>query len=145
MRLGDPEAQAVLPLCGAELVPAMAAAAAGALPAMRPEVLAPAGGPGAAACVVLAAPGYPGTPVIGAPIRGLASELPPGVLIFHAGTARQGDDVVTAGGRVLGVTGLGRDLLEALTRAYLVADRIEFDKKQMRRDIGQRLLARQTR
>jgi phosphoribosylamine---glycine ligase len=143
VRLGDPEAQAVLPLSGAGLVPAMVGAAAGALPEGGAVALAPgAGDMRCAACVVLAAPGYPGTPAMGAPIRGLPDPLPPDVLIFHAGTARQGNALVTAGGRVLGVTGLGRDLPGAVARAYHVADQIEFDGKQMRRDIGQRLLAR---
>ena len=145
VRLGDPEAQVVLPLCGADLVPAMVAAAAGALPGDRRSLAPAAGGPEAAACVVLAAPGYPGLPVSGAAIHGVPGTPPPGVLIFHAGTARRGDELVTAGGRVLGVTGLGRDLAEALTRAYAVAEPIEFDGKQMRRDIGQRLLARLAR
>jgi phosphoribosylamine--glycine ligase len=148
VRLGDPEAQVVLPVLGPGLAQVLAAAAAGALPrgaALPPSV------PGceAAACVVLAAPGYPAAPVLGQPIRGLErfpavheAGAPAPIQIFHAGTARRGEDLVTAGGRVLGVTGLGRDLPEALARAYQAAEAIEFEGKQMRRDIGQRCLAR---
>ena len=146
VRLGDPEAQVVLPLLGPGLAAILAAAAAGALaPGLAPAGLAY----GAAACVVLAAPGYPESPVTGQTIRGLERFLggerapsPPPVQVFHAGTARRAEELVTAGGRVLGVTGLGRDLPEALARAYQAADAIEFEGKQMRRDIGQRCLAR---
>jgi phosphoribosylamine--glycine ligase len=147
-RFGDPEAQVVLPLLGPGLAAVLAAAAAGDLP--RDARLAPAGAEfAAAATVVLATPGYPEAPVLGQPIRGLEQfpigspgASPPPVQIFHAGTARRAEELVTAGGRVLGVTGLGRDLPEALARAYQAADAIEFEGKQMRRDIGQRCLAR---
>jgi phosphoribosylamine--glycine ligase len=147
VRLGDPEAQVVLPLLGPGLAELFLSAATGALP--RGGAL-PKSPPGAeaAACVVLAAPGYPEAPVLGQPIRGLerfadgreAGGAP--IQIFHAGTARRGEDLVTAGGRVLGVTGLGRDLPQALARAYQAAEAIVFEGKQMRRDIGQRCLAR---
>ncbi len=140
VRLGDPEAQAVLPLVESDMGDLVLAAARGEL-AARP---APAR-TRAAACIVLAAPGYPESPVSGAPIRGLAppAELARGgVIVFHAGTKRVGDDLVTAGGRVLGVTGIDHDLSGALTRAYRVADAIEFDGKHMRRDIGLKALAR---
>lgn len=138
VRLGDPEAQVVLPLAGSNLAEIMIACAHGELPA---EVASEAEA-GAAACVVLAAPGYPSAPELGTPIRGLPSGDEEGVIVFHAGTRLQGDDLVTAGGRVLGVTGLGADLAEALTRAYRAADAIEFTGKQLRRDIGKRSLER---
>ena len=137
-RLGDPEAQVVLPLVGGSFAELLAAAARGDLGRrFLPEPR------GAAACVVLAAPGYPQAPVVGAPIRGLPSREE-GVVVFHAGTRRDGERWVTAGGRVLGVMGAGRDLPEALARSYRAADRIEFEGKQMRRDIGQRALARKS-
>jgi phosphoribosylamine--glycine ligase len=101
----------------------------------------------AAACVVLAAPGYPAAPELGAPIHGVAAgpaATADGVLVFHAGTRRAGDELVTAGGRVLGVTGIDRDLAGALTRAYRAADQIHFDGKHMRRDIGMKALARRS-
>jgi phosphoribosylamine--glycine ligase len=143
VRLGDPEAQVVLPLAGRDLGQLLRAAAHGELPAGSAP-LAAGEAVAAAACVVLAAPGYPTRPETGAPIAGLP---PPGdgeeVIVFQAGTRLSGDRLVTAGGRVLGVTGLGADLAEALARAYRTADAIEFEGKQMRRDIGARSLARQ--
>jgi phosphoribosylamine--glycine ligase len=140
-RLGDPEAQVVLPLAGGDLAAQLAAAARGELP--RGAAPPPAAEHQAAACIVLAAPGYPDAPRTGAPIRGLPVREP-GVLVFQAGTRRTADGLATAGGRVLGVTGLGCDLPEALARAQRAAERIEFEGKQWRRDIGQRALARLT-
>jgi len=143
-RLGDPEAQAVLPLIGPGFGALVLAAARGALSAGA-TLTPPAPADKAAACVVLAAPGYPESPRTGAPIRGLAAggvRAAEDVLVFHAGTRRAGDELVTAGGRVLGVTGVGEDLAGALARAYRVADTIAFAGKQMRRDIGQKALAR---
>jgi phosphoribosylamine--glycine ligase len=140
VRLGDPEAQVVLPLAGSGLAELMVACAHGELPT---EVPAPDGvEAGAAACVVLAAPGYPVAPEVGAPIRGLPLGDDDEVIVFHAGTKRQGEELTTAGGRVLGVTGLGADLAGALARAYRAADAIEFEGKQLRRDIGRQSLAR---
>jgi phosphoribosylamine--glycine ligase len=144
-RLGDPEAQVVLPLVGGgegsgDFAELLAAAARGELTG-RTLPVAP---DTAAACVVLAAPGYPEAPVTGAPIRGLPVQAGSEVIVFHAGTRYVGERLVTAGGRVLGVTGLGRDLPQALARAYRAADQIEFEGKQMRRDIGQRALARRS-
>jgi phosphoribosylamine--glycine ligase len=92
--------------------------------------------------VVLAAEGYPGTPTGGDVITGLdeAAALP-GVAVYHAGTKRRGDDVVTAGGRILGVTGRGATLREASERAYRAVDKIRFRGMQFRRDIGARALS----
>jgi phosphoribosylamine---glycine ligase len=94
--------------------------------------------PGAACCVVLASAGYPEKPRLGIPITGIElAEAMPGVHVYHAGTRRGPDGVVqTAGGRVLGVTGLGKDLAEARQRAYAACEVIEFAGKQMRTDIG---------
>jgi phosphoribosylamine--glycine ligase len=89
----------------------------------------------------MASAGYPGAAQKGKVIRGLeeAARLPD-TKIFHAGTARQGDQIVTAGGRVLGVTALGGTVTEALDRAYLAVSKIQFDGAQFRRDIGAKAL-----
>ncbi|MDG2306546.1 MAG: phosphoribosylamine--glycine ligase [Candidatus Binatia bacterium] len=97
----------------------------------------------AAACIVLAAPGYPSTPEKGATIRGLdeAADVPDSY-VFHAGTGASGGEVVTTGGRVLGVTSLGETIASAVERAYEATAKIEFPGMQLRRDIGRRAIAR---
>ncbi|HEY6036932.1 MAG TPA: phosphoribosylglycinamide synthetase C domain-containing protein, partial [Kofleriaceae bacterium] len=88
-------------------------------------------------CVVVAAAGYPGSVKTGDPIR----NLPPSnddVIVFHAGTAERDGALVSAGGRVLGVTALGISVQQARERAYAVVDAIELAGKQVRRDIGAR-------
>ncbi len=136
-RFGDPEAQVLLPLLDTdalELFEALAHERLGATEVRHRE--------GAAACVVLASEGYPGSYPKGRPIQGLDA-VPDDAPVFHAGTARNdADEVVTAGGRVLGVTGLGSDLQAALDRAYAAADAIRFEGMQLRRDIGQKGLRR---
>ena len=89
----------------------------------------------------MASDGYPGAVVKGKTIRGLdeAGHLP-GIKIFHAGTARDGDLILTAGGRVLGVTALGGTLAEARDRAYRAVAKIQFDGAQFRRDIAAKAL-----
>ena len=136
-RFGDPEAQVVLPLLASDPLDLVEAVAHGRLAEATVEV-----SDGAAACVVLASEGYPGPYETGHIVRGLgrASER---ALVFHAGTARsETGDVVTAGGRVLGVTGLGETLGEALAAAYAAADEVEFEGKTLRRDIGRKGLRR---
>ena len=87
--------------------------------------------------MVLAAPGYPGSPTKGLPIHGLAeTEGQDDLFVFHAGTASSPGGVVTAGGRVLGVTGLGGTLTAARERAYAGVRRIRFDGMRYRSDIG---------
>jgi phosphoribosylamine--glycine ligase len=130
-RFGDPETQALVPLIEGDLLAALLACAAGRL---DPQMLGWA--EGAAACVVLAAAGYPETPRRGDLIGGVEAVDEPGALIFHAGTAWEAGCLMTAGGRVLGVTGLGRTLHAALARAYEVVDVISFEGMQYRRDIG---------
>jgi phosphoribosylamine--glycine ligase len=135
-RFGDPEAQAVLPLLDGDIVEIMLSVAHGTLDPSSVRTR-----PGAAACVVLAAGGYPGHYENGKEVRGLAAaEAVDGVLVFHAGTALQGERVVTAGGRVLGVTGVGHDLPDALGKAYAGVYRISFDGAHCRKDIGYRAL-----
>ncbi|HEV2855606.1 MAG TPA: phosphoribosylamine--glycine ligase [Thermoanaerobaculia bacterium] len=138
-RFGDPEAQVLLLRLEDDLLPILAAGAAGRFEArrlsFRREV---------AACVVLASPGYPGRPLQGEPIRGLdrAAALP-GVEIFHAGTGVLEGELVSAGGRVLSVCALAPDLAGALDRAYAAVGEIDWPGKAYRRDIGQSLLGRE--
>jgi phosphoribosylamine--glycine ligase len=137
VRFGDPEAQAVLPLVGGELLPLLAAAADGDL-GSRAVTLIRAVSVG----VVLASAGYPGPVTSGAVIHGLdAAARVPNVTVFHAGTARRGDDIVTAGGRVLTVVANGADYRAAIDRAYQAASLISFEGMQYRRDIGRKALA----
>lgn len=137
-RLGDPEAQAILPRLAGALGPVLAAAARGevratpGLAAGRLPVL-----PGAAVGVVLAAQGYPGTPKRGRPITGLAAAASSGALVFHAGTvARLGGGYGTNGGRVLTVVGRGPDLARAREAAERAADLISWEGLQRRHDIA---------
>ncbi|MDX1545542.1 MAG: phosphoribosylamine--glycine ligase [Rhodothermales bacterium] len=133
-RFGDPEAQVVLPLIETDLAELLDALASG-----RLESVDLARRDGAAACVVMASGGYPGAYEKGVPIRGLdEAEAVPGVQVFHAGTCRRDGQVLTNGGRVLGVTALAADLPDALERAYRAVDLISFDGAQYRRDIGYR-------
>jgi phosphoribosylamine--glycine ligase len=135
-RFGDPETQAILPRLATDLVPALEACIDGRLdPALlrwKDE---------ACVCVVMAADGYPGAYRKGQAIRGLeqAAGLPDAV-VFHAGTRLDNGRVVTAGGRVLGVTGLGADLKEAIRTAYDAVGAIRFEGQMYRRDIGARAL-----
>ena len=136
-RFGDPEAQVLLPLVASDPLDLFEAVAHGRVGALRVEVA-----DGAAACVVLASAGYPGPYETGAPVSGLDRAAEHG-LVFHAGTARSpGGDVVTAGGRVLGLTGTGDTLRSALDAAYDAADAVRFEGKTLRRDIGHKGLGR---
>ena len=132
-RFGDPETQSVLMRMDGDLVPWLAGAAAGAMPAGVPRARS-----GVAVCVALAAGGYPGTPRLGDEITRLPASTSD-LVVFHAGTRRDSDGrLVTAGGRVLGVTAYGADLAAARARAYAAVEDITFDGKHFRRDIGMR-------
>ncbi|MDD5308855.1 MAG: phosphoribosylamine--glycine ligase [Deltaproteobacteria bacterium] len=136
VRFGDPEIQPLVVMMKDDLVPVLAAAAAGDL---RGASLA--WHDGAALCVVLVAEGYPGRYEKDKPIEGLAEAAAmPDVTIFHAGTAHDGTRFVTSGGRVLGVTARGSDLTAAARAAYFAAGLIRWDGMRMRRDIGHRAL-----
>jgi phosphoribosylamine--glycine ligase len=135
-RFGDPEAQAILPLLQGDLLTALLACAGQG--ELRDDTVHWTGD--AAACIVLAAEGYPDTPRRGDVLSGIESVDDPHVLIFHAGTAWKNGQLITAGGRVLGVTGVGATLRDALTRAYAAVDRISFPGMQYRRDIGARAI-----
>ena len=136
-RLGDPEAQVVLPLVASDVAQLFADAAHGRLAAHRVERR-----DGAAATVVVVSDGYPGAYPKGKPISGLdAAAAKPDTLVFHAGTKADGDDLVTSGGRVLAVTGLGATLADALDRAYAGVADVSFEGARHRTDIGRRGLA----
>lgn len=133
VRLGDPETQAILPRLRSALAPLLLAAAHGRLgtPVLQWD-------PQPCVCVVLTAAGYPGEVRTNDPIRGLNTPCPAGVSAFHAGTRRDRDAIVTAGGRVLGVTALGADLTTARARAYAAVQGITWEGMFYRRDIGGR-------
>jgi phosphoribosylamine--glycine ligase len=131
-RFGDPEAQLIAVRLRSDLVAAIQATLAG-----RLEEAGVAWHPGGAVAVVLAAPGYPGTPETGSPIAGLdATAAMPGVKVFHAATRRQDKALVTSGGRVLTVTARGDDFRAATRRCYAAAGAISFDGCQRRSDIA---------
>jgi phosphoribosylamine--glycine ligase len=137
-RFGDPETQVILPRLKSDLVDICLATAQGRLADVkilwddRPT-----------AGVVMAAPGYPGQYPKGAEITGLSEAAGlKDTFVYHAGTAIKEGHVVTSGGRVLCVTGLGRDIREALDRAYQGVDKIRFEGAHYRKDIGWRALKR---
>jgi phosphoribosylamine---glycine ligase len=138
VRFGDPEAQPILMRLDSDLVDIMVACADGTL---SPELVR--WKDRASVCVVAAAKGYPGSYEKGTPIHGLddASTLED-VVVFHAGTADRGAEIVTNGGRVLGVTALGDGVSEAIDMAYKAMSKIKFDGMHYRKDIGARALKR---
>jgi phosphoribosylamine---glycine ligase len=139
-RFGDPETQAILLRMDEDIVPWLLGAAEGRLPGDRIRFR-----PGTSLCVVLAAHGYPEKVRTGDVITGIeaaAASTPPGggpaVEVFHAGTRRSADELITAGGRVLGVSAAGADLGQARARAYAAIEHIAFSGMHFRRDIGLR-------
>ena len=137
-RFGDPETQAVLPRLRSDLLDLLdrsmrLGGLAGAVPEWSPDW---------AVTVVLASRGYPESSSKGDEIAGLGSIDSLDTEIFHAGTAEADGKFVTAGGRVLNVTGIGSSPAEARERAYDAAEKIDFDGKQMRRDIAARAVER---
>ncbi len=135
-RFGDPETQPLLLRMEDDLLPLLHAAAVGdALPkSVRFRAK-------ASVCVVLAAGGYPGDYATGKPISGIeAAEAIPDVVVFHAGTALKHGQLLTAGGRVLGVTALGETIGAAIERAYEAVSKIHFDGMHYRRDIGRKAI-----
>ena len=130
-RFGDPEAQVLMPRLEDDLLEALAAATDGDLPGIKLDV-----SPEAAVTVVAAAADYPEGSDAGSPIRGLADALEAGGLVFHAGTALREGELVTNGGRILAVTGLGPTLSAARTRAYDALGKISFEGMRYRSDIA---------
>lgn len=137
-RFGDPECQPLLMRMKSDLVPLLLAVAEGSLAGRVIEWH-----DQAAVCVVMAAEGYPGDYPKGDVITGIeAAEELGQVKVFHAGTAEKDGAVVTAGGRVLGVTALGEDVAAAIAQAYRAVDRISWRGVQFRSDIGKKALGR---
>jgi phosphoribosylamine--glycine ligase len=135
-RFGDPETQVYLTRLENDLVELLAASIDGTLGNLELKW-----NPMPSVCVVMASAGYPGSYAKGKPIRGLdeAARLP-NTKVFHAGTTNAGDQIVTAGGRVLGVTAWGKDLRTARDAAYAAVDTIRFEGAQFRRDIAAKAL-----
>lgn len=138
VRLGDPEAQPILMRLRSDLVELFEALRAGQLGGVAGHW-----SPNPAICVVVASRGYPGKPEMGKVITGhQAAESVGGVKVFHAGTAVREGQLVTAGGRVLGVTATAEDLATAIERAYAAISKIHFEGMHYRRDIGAKGLRR---
>lgn len=140
VRFGDPECEAIIPRLETDLAALLLSVAEGRMGETSPVL-----SDEQSMTVIVAAQGYPGTPRKGGPIDGIeAAERVPGVIVFHAGTARHGSGaLLSAGGRVLAVTATGPTLAEARARAYQAVDAIEFADGFHRRDIGWRELERQ--
>jgi phosphoribosylamine--glycine ligase len=140
-RFGDPETQAILPLMRSSLLDLVIASAKG----EGLDTARVAWSPMHSVTTVVAAPGYPDSPKTGEPIRLPAA--PADVIVFHAGTSRDSEsgELVSAGGRVLSVTGLGDTLAEAAEKSRSFAEKIALDGRQVRRDIGWRELERSAR
>ena len=135
-RFGDPETQVYLTRLENDLVELLDASVSGTLGKVELKW-----SPMSSVCVVMASGGYPGSYAKGKPIRGFgdAAKLP-NAKVFHAGTARAGDQIVTNGGRVLGVTAWAKDLRSAQAAAYAAVEKIHFDGAQFRRDIAAKAL-----
>ena len=134
VRLGDPEAQVILPLIDEPLLPLLVGGAEGQLPRTSCRI-----GQDKLVGVVLASRAYPESSEAGQPIHGIA-EAGRTSQVFHAGTAWRNGDLVTAGGRVLTVVGRGATFPDAIARAYAGVEQIHFDGMQYRRDIGRHAL-----
>jgi phosphoribosylamine--glycine ligase len=130
-RFGDPETQAIVPRLESDVLALLAAAAAGHVSSAEVAV-----SDDAAVCIVLAAGGYPAEGDRGTPIEGVEDAEAAGALVFHAGTARRGETLVTNGGRILNVVARGPTVAEARERAYAAVERISFAGARYRRDIG---------
>ncbi|MBI2506603.1 MAG: phosphoribosylamine--glycine ligase, partial [Candidatus Colwellbacteria bacterium] len=135
-RWGDPETQSYMRLLKTDLLDVLEACVHGTLADLKIEWRS-----GFAVCVVLVSGGYPDKYEKGLPIRGIAeAESIPGVVVFHAGTRFVGNEFVTSGGRVLGVSSVSDTLHDALDRAYQAAEIIQFEGKDYRKDIGAKAL-----
>jgi phosphoribosylamine--glycine ligase len=138
VRLGDPEAQAILMRLRSDLVDLCMAVRQGQITAVEARW-----SPNPAVCVVLASRGYPGSPEIGKEITNFeAAESLVGVKVFHAATEARDGHLFTTGGRVLGVTAIGEDLAAAIAQAYLAVSKIHFEGIHYRCDIGAKGLQR---
>ncbi|MCR4328399.1 MAG: phosphoribosylamine--glycine ligase [Patescibacteria group bacterium] len=135
-RFGDPETQSYMRLLKTDLLDIVEACIEGTLENVNIEW-----NPGFACCVILCSKGYPGSYEKGKEITGIEeAEKIPGVVVFHAGTKLEGEKLVTSGGRVLGVTAIGKTLKEALDKAYQAVGKIHFEGMYYRKDIGAKSL-----
>ncbi len=135
-RMGDPETQVVLPLIKTDFVDIIEAVCNGSVADLDIEL-----DNRAATCVVMASGGYPEAYDTGFPIFGIdRAEAPGDVIVFHAGTGCEDGQLVTNGGRVLGVTAMGDTIKSSIDRTYEAVGKIDFDKAYFRRDIGHRAL-----
>ncbi|HET9459652.1 MAG TPA: phosphoribosylamine--glycine ligase [Sphingomicrobium sp.] len=140
VRFGDPECEAIMPRVEGDFAELLLAVATGRLGEIAPPSLSS----DFAVTIIVAARGYPGTPVSGGAIRAIeAAERVEGVTVFHAGTAESGSGLVARGGRVLAVTALAETFANARARAYRAVDQIDFADGFHRRDIGWRELERE--
>ncbi len=138
VRFGDPEAQPLFLRLKSDIVPLLFQCAQGKITDAVMDI-----DPRPAVCVVMSSGGYPGGYAKGCPIEGIGeAEKEPGVVVFHAGTARKEGRLVTGGGRVLGVTSIGDTLPDAIARAYRAAGKIHWEGAYFRTDIGRKALAR---
>ncbi|GLS24057.1 phosphoribosylamine--glycine ligase [Labrys miyagiensis] len=136
VRFGDPETQVIMPRLRSDLLPALLASADGLLSTISLRWK-----PDTALCVVMATKGYPGSYPRGSEIRDLAKAASlDDVLVFHAGTRRSGDRILANGGRVLGITAIGKTVKEAQARAYEAVDLVDWPEGFCRRDIGWRAI-----
>lgn len=139
VRFGDPECEVLMPRLMSDIVPAMLAACDGVLGSVDLRWK-----DQAALTVVMAAKGYPAKPETGSVIRGVdRAQAQDDVLVFHAGTAMKGDELVSAGGRVLNVVGLGKSVSEAQAKAYRAVDALDWPEGFCRRDIGWQAVKRE--
>ena len=137
-RFGDPEAQVLLSRLETDLVDIIEATQSGRLGTMAIQW-----SPKKSVCVVMASKGYPDQSETGHKITGLAeASVERDVIVFHGATARNGNEWVASGGRVLGVTALSENMEEAIQKAYRAVGRIQFEGMQFRKDIGARALNR---
>jgi phosphoribosylamine--glycine ligase len=135
-RFGDPETQAILPLLDTPLEQILMACAQQQLEKLPPIDWKP----GVSACVVIAAGGYPEAYPKGLPLKGIEQAEAKGGVVFHAGTKLKQKQLVTDGGRVLGVTATGETFKAAIAQAYAAVEAIEFEGMYYRRDIGHRVI-----
>jgi phosphoribosylamine--glycine ligase len=136
VRMGDPETQAILHTYDGDFAQLLSLMAGGQGGMTRPKRI------GCSVCITLAASGYPEAPQLGAAISGIAQAEATGATVFQAGTKQDGEQLVTNGGRVLGVTAGGDTLQNAIEAAYLATSKIHFDGMHYRKDIGQKGLER---
>ncbi len=135
-RMGDPETQVVLPLIKTDFVDIIEAVCNGSVADLDIEL-----DNRAATCVVMASGGYPEAYDTGFPISGIdLAEAPGDVIVFHAGTERKDGQLITNGGRILGVTAMGDTIKSSIDCVYEAVGKIDFDKAYFRRDIGHRVL-----